>query len=130
MRDELLICRRWLRQQWIDPDSPVRAALLRLTQNPGAKQPICRCGANCDAVHQAVQELTGAVEVANWYIKGTGTLSLTSPARLLVTGSRKATPAMIEYARKAVSRARERGWEVIVGDASGVDAAVMRWASP
>lgn len=45
--------------------------------------------------------------------------------RLLITGSRQATPAMLDYARRCVQRAKERGYTVIVGDASGVDTAVM-----
>lgn len=44
---------------------------------------------------------------------------------LLITGSRDASPAMLNYARRCVQRAKQRGWSVIVGDAHGVDAAVM-----
>lgn len=44
---------------------------------------------------------------------------------LLICGSRDATPAMLDYARRCVVRARENGWHVIVGDASGVDTAVI-----
>lgn len=45
--------------------------------------------------------------------------------RLLITGSRDATPDMLDYARRCVERAKERGWEIVVGDAAGVDAAVI-----
>ena len=46
--------------------------------------------------------------------------------RLLITGSRKATPEMLDYARRAVARAKEHGWHIVVGDAEGVDLAVMQ----
>ena len=46
--------------------------------------------------------------------------------RLLITGSRDATPRMLSTARHAVERAKANGWEIVVGDASGVDAAVVR----
>ncbi len=46
--------------------------------------------------------------------------------RLLITGSRHATPEMLELAQRAVSRAHEKGWMVVVGDnPQGVDAAVI-----
>lgn len=45
--------------------------------------------------------------------------------KLLITGSRKATSEMLAYALKAVSRAKELGWQMIVGDAPGVDASVI-----
>ena len=45
---------------------------------------------------------------------------------LLVTGSRSISEAGLAYARKAVQRAHELDYDVIVGDASGVDDAVMR----
>jgi len=45
--------------------------------------------------------------------------------RLLISGSRKATPAMLTYARRTVALAKEKGWAIIVGDADGVDAAVI-----
>lgn len=44
---------------------------------------------------------------------------------LLITGSRHATAAMIRYARRVVARAIECGWQIIVGDADGIDAAVI-----
>lgn len=44
---------------------------------------------------------------------------------LLICGSRTATPAMLDYARRCVERAKIRGYSIIVGDAEGVDAAVM-----
>lgn len=48
--------------------------------------------------------------------------------RLLISGSRDATPQMLDWARQAVSRAKARRWTIIVGDAVGVDAAVTRAA--
>lgn len=45
--------------------------------------------------------------------------------KLLITGSRKATSEMLAYALKAVTRANELGWQMIVGDAPGVDASVI-----
>lgn len=45
--------------------------------------------------------------------------------RLLITGSREATQPMIECAHHAVERARVHGWEIIVGDAAGVDTEVL-----
>jgi ribonuclease HI len=55
----------------------------------------------------------------------------TQPARqvthLMIAGSRDTTPPMLEYARRAVRRAHERGYTVIVGDnPKGVDMAVVR----
>lgn len=44
--------------------------------------------------------------------------------RLLIAGSRDATPAMLKTAYKAVARAKANGWAILVGDAVGVDAAV------
>ena len=45
---------------------------------------------------------------------------------LLVTGSRSISEAGLAYARKAVQRAHDLDYDVIVGDASGIDDAVMR----
>lgn len=47
---------------------------------------------------------------------------------LLITGSREATPAMLDYARRCVDRAFELNYEIIVGDAEGVDECVMKHA--
>lgn len=44
---------------------------------------------------------------------------------LLICGSREASPAMLDYARRCVYRALEVGHSIIVGDASGVDTAVV-----
>ena len=44
---------------------------------------------------------------------------------LLITGSRDISEAGLAYARHVVARAKETGDEIIVGDAPGVDAAVM-----
>ena len=41
--------------------------------------------------------------------------------KLLITGSRDATPGMIEYTKKVVDRANKLGWFIIVGDAPGID---------
>jgi ribonuclease HI len=46
--------------------------------------------------------------------------------RLLINGSRDASPALLRLARQAVERARAHGWLVLVGDnPRGVDAAVI-----
>jgi len=45
--------------------------------------------------------------------------------RLLIAGSRKATDAMLHKARQAVERAKANGWCVLVGDADGIDTAVI-----
>ncbi len=47
------------------------------------------------------------------------------PYRLMITGSRHATSAMLVTARKAVQRAHELGFAILVGDAPGIDAAVV-----
>jgi ribonuclease HI len=59
------------------------------------------------------------------------TSTATQPARqvthLMIAGSRDATPQMLDYARRAVRRAQERVYTVIVGDnPKGVDMAVVR----
>jgi hypothetical protein len=53
------------------------------------------------------------------------------PARqvthLMIAGSRDATPQMLDYVRRAVRRAQECGYTVVVGDnPKGVDMAVVR----
>ena len=45
--------------------------------------------------------------------------------KLLICGSRHATKGMKATAWAAVRRAKELGWEIIVGDAPGVDRAVI-----
>jgi len=46
---------------------------------------------------------------------------------VLIAGSRDATPKMLDYARRAVRRAKERGYTIMVGDnPHGVDMAVVR----
>jgi len=51
----------------------------------------------------------------------------TSLYRLFIAGSRQATPAMLRIAYRAVQRAKENGWSILVGDnPRGVDAAVVR----
>ena len=44
---------------------------------------------------------------------------------LLITGSRDISESGLSYARRVVACAKETGDEIIVGDAPGVDAAVM-----
>lgn len=44
--------------------------------------------------------------------------------RILICGSREATPDMLTYARNCVARALEQEWMVVCGDAPGVDGAV------
>lgn len=46
---------------------------------------------------------------------------------LMIAGSREATTQMIDYARRAVRRAHDRGFTIVVGDnPKGVDMAVVR----
>lgn len=45
--------------------------------------------------------------------------------KLLICGSRLATPEMLDYARRCVERAAKKEWMIIVGDAEGVDTAVI-----
>ncbi|MHB8624572.1 MAG: hypothetical protein ACYDBJ_20825 [Aggregatilineales bacterium] len=46
--------------------------------------------------------------------------------RLLIAGSRRANPKMLEIAGQAVARAKANGWMVLVGDnPKGIDAAVI-----
>jgi ribonuclease HI len=46
---------------------------------------------------------------------------------LLIAGSRRANANMLEYVRRAVAIAQERGWLIVVGDhPAGVDAEVSR----
>jgi hypothetical protein len=47
---------------------------------------------------------------------------------ILITGSRNASKGMICYARRCVQRALEKGYIVIVGDAPGIDQAVIETA--
>ncbi len=46
--------------------------------------------------------------------------------RLLISGSRDASPQMLDFARRCVGRAQQQGYVVLVGDAAGVDAAVVK----
>lgn len=46
--------------------------------------------------------------------------------KVLVTGSRAVNKAMLEYARRCVNRAKDLGYSIIVGDAPGIDQAVIR----
>ena len=50
-----------------------------------------------------------------------------STTHVVIAGSRDATPQMLDYTRRAVRRAHERGFTVVVGDnPKGVDMAVVR----
>lgn len=52
---------------------------------------------------------------------------MSTPYCLFIAGSRQATPAMLQTAYRAVERAKEHGWTVLVGDnPQGVDVAVVR----
>lgn len=48
-----------------------------------------------------------------------------SDYRLLITGSRDATIGMLRMAYSAVERAKANGWQIIVGDADGIDKQVL-----
>jgi hypothetical protein len=109
----------WLRRQWRD-GGPAKDELLRLAdvyRQTGALRLVCSCAPRLCHGHWlawAIRELAGEIAA-----------SLTAPARLLVTGSREATPDMLAYTRRVVERAKARGWSVVVGDVEGVDAAVI-----
>ena len=46
---------------------------------------------------------------------------------ILIAGSRDASPAMLDYARRVVRRAHQLGWTIVVGDNPlGVDMTVVR----
>ena len=45
--------------------------------------------------------------------------------KLLITGSRQASDRMLAYAISLVRRAKELGWSIVVGDASGIDAIII-----
>ena len=44
---------------------------------------------------------------------------------ILICGSRNASPRMLGLARAAVKRAEQLNWQIIVGDANGVDEEVI-----
>jgi hypothetical protein len=46
--------------------------------------------------------------------------------KLLIAGSRAASPQMLKYAHACVLRAKAQNWHVLVGDAYGIDEAVVR----
>jgi len=48
-----------------------------------------------------------------------------SMTKLLITGSRNASAKLIAVAKKAVEHAQALGWEIVVGDASGIDMIVI-----
>lgn len=46
---------------------------------------------------------------------------------ILIAGSREATPEILQFARRAVQRAQQKGYTILVGDnPQGVDRAVVR----
>ncbi|HNT26436.1 MAG TPA: DUF4326 domain-containing protein [Anaerolineales bacterium] len=112
--------RDWLRQVWLG-NSPARRELLRLAEvyrQSGALTLICWCApdlCHSEVIAQAIYEIAGELPP-----------DITKPdTRLLITGSRGTTPAMLEYARQVVAEAKALGWTIIVGDAAGVDATVI-----
>jgi hypothetical protein len=46
--------------------------------------------------------------------------------KLLITGSRNASERMLDEVDIIVSEAKGRGWEILVGDADGVDSRVIK----
>ena len=48
--------------------------------------------------------------------------------KLMITGSRHTNPRLLQLAHKAVVRAKANGWEILVGDAHGVDFQVIQSA--
>jgi hypothetical protein len=46
--------------------------------------------------------------------------------KLMITGSRKMTKGMDEYVDRVVERAIQLGWHIVVGDAPGIDRAVIQ----
>jgi predicted Rossmann fold nucleotide-binding protein DprA/Smf involved in DNA uptake len=48
--------------------------------------------------------------------------------KLLISGSREASPKMLEFAKLITTRAWYRGYEIIVGDAEGIDKQVVQTA--
>ena len=48
--------------------------------------------------------------------------------KLMICGSRDANGKMLDYAKRCVERAKQRGYTIVVGDAGGVDAAVIERA--
>lgn len=73
------------------------------------------------AAMKRMVDLYGLDYVKSW-------LETHGPRVLLITGSRDATPAMLDYTRRLVQRAKERDMVIIVGDAEGVDATVIEEA--
>ena len=59
--------------------------------------------------------------------QGTDERSVTNEHHLLIAGSRDASAEMLNYARRAVRRAHEKGYTILVGDnPKGVDKAVVQ----
>ena len=54
-------------------------------------------------------------------------MQLQTSTHLMIAGSRFATRDMLDYARRAVQRAHDRGWIILVGDnPQGIDMAVVQ----
>ncbi len=113
--------RSLLRYAWMH-GGPAKDELLRLAdlyQSGSLAALVCWCAplpCHGDVVLQALREIAGEIPP-----------DITDPTtRLLITGSREATPMMIGYVREIVGVALGKGWKVIVGDADGVDAAAIQ----
>lgn len=109
-----------LRRQW-RANAPTVGELWRLTklyQQNGVLTLICWCkplACHGDVVAQAICELADDIPA-----------EITDPrSRLLITGSREATPAMLAEARLIVAQAKDAGQAIVVGEAAGVDAEVI-----
>ncbi len=54
-------------------------------------------------------------------------MQIQNTTHLLIAGSRYATREMLDYARRAVQRAHQLGWTILVGDnPQGIDMAVVQ----
>lgn len=111
--------RRHVRRDWL-AGGPLSVELRRLTDfyhATGQLDLICWCSPQAchgDIVTAAIAELLGD-----------NPPDLTAATRLLITGSREADSRMYDFARRAVGRAKELGWSIVVGDADGVDMVVI-----
>jgi len=109
-----------LRRAWLI-NSPAKAELLRLAEQyrqNGALTLICWCypqDCHAETIAESIREIVGQ-----------SAPDITSPIiKQLFTGSREATPAMLDLACQRARIAGEQGRHIIVGDADGVDAAVI-----
>lgn len=113
-----------LRQHWLRRTPQIVAELERLTrlyQAQGDLDLLCWCAPQAchgEVVADFIGELAGEM-LPYW----------TSPIqRVLITGSREASPRLLSIACRAVERAQANGWSIIVGEANGVDATVVETA--